>query len=84
MPLIKQDPLAGHPGTVFVRGKRADINDRILADRAFGWREDDPAYRINLRSLAHGQVIARYLKRDANGRPIVVGLLRYNALTKKV
>lgn len=82
--LITTDPLANQPGTVFVLGSRKQINERIAKDMAFGWQEDDPVRRINLRSLDDKQIVARYVRRDASGRPIVVSYLRYNAATKSI
>jgi len=82
--LIETYPLANQPGTVFVKGARRDINNRILNDMAFGWKEADPVYRINLRSLDHGQIVARYTKRDAAGKPVVLSYYRYNATSKSI
>jgi hypothetical protein len=82
--LISIDPLANQPGTVYVLGSRKQINERIANDMAFGWREDDPVRRINLRSLDDKQIVARYVKRDVAGKPVVVSYLRYNAATKSI
>jgi|CXWL01.1.fsa_nt_gi hypothetical protein len=82
--LIDVDPLANQPGTVFVKGARREINNRILADAAFGWKEADPVFRINLRSLDHGQIVARYTKRGADGKPVVLSYYRYNATSKTI
>jgi hypothetical protein len=82
--MTRTDPLADQPGTVYVLGTRSAINDRIMRDMAFGWQADDPVRRINLRSLDHGQVVARYTKRDASGKPVVQSYLRYDAAAKRV
>ena len=81
---ISVDPLANQPDTVFVKGTRRDINSRILADTAFGWKVSDPIYRINLRSLDHGQIVARYRDRYKEGKPIVLSYYRFNAKTKTI
>lgn len=69
---------------VYVRGKRSEINDQIAKNTAFGWKKDDPVYRVNLRSLYHGQVVARYMERDMNKQPIVLSYMYYDANTKRV
>lgn len=78
------DPLANQPGTVFAKGSRRHVNDLILNDAGFGWRDTDPVAKINLRALDDGAIVALYRSRDPQGNPIVTSYQIFNARKKSI